>query len=453
MGDRGSEPVRFRERDDSEIDLLETLFEFQQSLLQMDTPELGAATLIAKRLVVAGCRLLHADGGTAGFLEGDEVDNQVGQDQRVVGVGVYHNDHWYSDPRSWNRDEGDPGRYLNSAQPIITANYPVSQTAEPEWKNAFQIGGSVGVAIRGVADNALGFVQLHHHIGGDRFLPHEARLLQSMATMAAGAIENRRMIQKLNQSHQQSQELAARHVRHLEAERRRFSREIHDETGQVLIGLKLRLQLLARHLMPCQIVAGQVLSDLRDQVNGSTTRLKEFAKGLRPPTLDSLGLKAAVEQLVHQFRRSSGLIVKLDASVWPRTSEETQIAIYRIVQESLTNVGKHASAKQVTIRLRPEGSASESAGRPRTPVLWCLEIEDDGAGFQFDPLTPGLGIFGMYERAAMVGGQLHVESRCGWGTRIRMTWPPAEAHTPAEAQTPAEVQISASSKGNHSCTA
>jgi PAS domain S-box-containing protein len=181
-----------------------------------------------------------------------------------------------------------------------------------------------------------------------------------------------------------------------EDERRRIGRDLHDTVGQLMIGLSL-----AAKAGKAEEVK-RVSDELVRQVQELTTRL-------RPTQLDDCGLEAAAEQLVHEWSARTGVAAAFDAQAFgeARLPKETETALYRVVQEALTNVAKHAKATSVSVVLSVTGRSA------------LVIVEDDGAGF--DPETVGtgrLGLVGMKERIALAGGELHIEAAPDAGTTL-----------------------------------
>jgi signal transduction histidine kinase len=206
--------------------------------------------------------------------------------------------------------------------------------------------------------------------------------------------------------------LSARHVTRLEEERQHIARELHDEAGQALVGVKLSLQAMGR-LVPTEVPAlrGQ-LAHLRAQVNDAATRLKVLARRLRPPTLDRLGLDMALQQLAQESDEHYGFEVRLVQKLDERLPAELETALFRVTQEALTNAAAHAAAQVVEIRVEM---------LDRATVDLC--ISDNGVGFDPSERSSGLGLLGMRERVNMLGGQFAVTSAPGEGTTIRVTAP------------------------------
>jgi len=189
-----------------------------------------------------------------------------------------------------------------------------------------------------------------------------------------------------------------------EAERARIARELHDEAGQSLTALALNLRLLDDHL---DADGRARLADLRQMLNGVSGNLRSLATDLRPSGLREHGLASAIERQAAKLREATGMAVDVAVEGIPEDlPEEIQIALFRVVQEALTNVARHAGAGQVSVVMSHHG------GRIR------VVVEDDGRGF--DPATPTgrLGIRGIRERVELLGGGLRIESAPGAGAAV-----------------------------------
>jgi signal transduction histidine kinase len=191
-----------------------------------------------------------------------------------------------------------------------------------------------------------------------------------------------------------------------ELERARLARELHDETGQALASILLGLKPLERTAESDE--AREAVASLRTLVVSTLQSVRRLAVELRPSALDDFGLVAAVERLAETFGEQSGVTVDLETQLGDeRVSKEAETALYRVIQEALSNVVKHSGATRVSILLQRKGDAVMAV------------VEDDGSGF--DPSTTradALGISGMRERASLAGGRLQVESRPGSGTTL-----------------------------------
>jgi signal transduction histidine kinase len=243
----------------------------------------------------------------------------------------------------------------------------------------------------------LGFFKLHNISDARQFTWQDAGFLESLANMTAVAIENARLIKALEATNEQIQALSAAHLNRLEDERRRISRELHDEAGQALIGVKLALQVMSVRATQQAPELRAELDMLREQVNAATGQLKDLARHLRPPTLDELGLAVALRQLCTDVEKRSGLQIYMTVDeLAERLPQQVETALFRIAQEALTNVQKHASASQVWIELTC------------TPLRVRLVIRDDGCGFDTKQVSTGLGLLGIHERTELLKGTFRV---------------------------------------------
>lgn len=227
------------------------------------------------------------------------------------------------------------------------------------------------------------------------------------------------MLESLISYRRRLRDMAARNLGAAEEERKRLARELHDDTAQALAALLLRLRLARQAADPA--TRDRLLDEAREETAEALERVRRFARGLRPPALDMLGLEAAIQAHARSLEDASGVSIQVEsARIGGLLAPEAELALYRIVQEALANVLRHARARRARVRLARSGSHV------------IATVEDDGAGF--DParafVEGGLGLFGMRERAAYVGGQVEIDSRPGQGTRVtaRIPIPENTAH-------------------------
>ncbi len=216
-----------------------------------------------------------------------------------------------------------------------------------------------------------------------------------------------RMLDRLEQERQES---ARRVLAAQEAERVGIARDLHDEVGQVLTGVLLQLNSIAE-------TAPEHRADLdeaRQSVRRALDEVRRISSELRPEMLEQLGLVSALTELATTFARVAGVRVDRDfATSLPKLAPEVELAVYRIAQESLTNIVRHAEASHVTITL---DSSHDSV---------VLRVVDDGRGFGGDPVEHG-GLRSMRERALLVGGALAVKDAPDGGVEIRLEVPATE---------------------------
>jgi signal transduction histidine kinase len=249
-----------------------------------------------------------------------------------------------------------------------------------------------------VRGRAIGVLAAHDKLGADvRFTDTDLRLAETFATRAALAVDLSERI---------AQDALRRVVEAQELERRRLARELHDETGQALTSILLGLKALEERTG--DEASRAATEELRELVVSTLQDVRRLAVELRPTALDDFGLVAALERLTASFAEQTGISVDFQTALADeRLPEEVETALYRIVQESLTNVVKHARARRVSILLaRKEGSVK-------------AVIEDDGRGFDpAEQVGDGFGLVGMRERLALLGGRLEIESDADAGTTI-----------------------------------
>jgi signal transduction histidine kinase len=206
---------------------------------------------------------------------------------------------------------------------------------------------------------------------------------------------------------------ALRHINELlEEETRRIARELHDEAGQLLAGVYLALDDIVKDVP--QDLATR-LAKVRGYLGQIEMHLRRLAHELRPTILDDLGLLPALEFLAEGFAQRSAIKVTVSGACDERLPARVENAFYRVVQEALTNAGRHARASRVTVDLRR-----------RNGQITC-SVRDDGIGFDPDAIlvrgAHGLGLLGMRERLAPFGGTLEIHSAPGRGTEVRVAAP------------------------------
>jgi two-component system, NarL family, sensor histidine kinase DevS len=247
-------------------------------------------------------------------------------------------------------------------------------------------------------DQAIGVLEIHDKEGPDpRFTHDDFRLAETFAARAAVAVELSQRV---------ARDAVRRVVQAQELERQRLARELHDETGQaltsILLGLKPLEEALADH------PARTALAELREQVVSALQDVRRLAVELRPAVLDDFGLVPALERLTDAFAEQSDIRVDFHSALGEtRLPSGVETTLYRVVQESLTNIVKHANAHNISVSIAPRGSTVAAV------------IEDDGAGFDQRAVGgEGVGLLGMRERLSFVDGRLEIESRPGAGTTI-----------------------------------
>jgi two-component system sensor histidine kinase UhpB len=217
----------------------------------------------------------------------------------------------------------------------------------------------------------------------------------------------RRLLGRIEAERRRSGRLA---LRAQEEERRRLARDLHDEVNQALTAILLRLQAVSQDAPPN--VADE-LAEVRRLVNQAMDELLRLARELRPTALDDHGLYPAIESQVRRFCSQTGIGADLRTHGDPAELDpDREIAVFRIAQEALANVARHASASTVEIDLARLGDHGVE-----------LTVRDDGRGFAPAGESNGLGLNGMAERARLVGGELDIDSSPGGGTAVSLRVP------------------------------
>jgi len=307
---------------------------------------------------------------------------------------------------------------------------------DSSWAEQFQSCWSIPLAAGGRTAGVMQFGFSKEY----EWLPREQDLLAAAAERCLLAAEKAKLMEDLAAREEQVRQLAE-HMLHVEEmERRRISRELHDEAGQSLLCIRLQMELLEHALPPEQAEAIMKLRDARDLTERTILEMRRLIAALSPAVLEQLGLGAALRQLVNRFRRLHPIRIKLHLGRLGSLPQSTEIIVYRLVQECFNNIGKHSGASNVNI------SVSSADGMVR------LSVEDNGVGFHVEEALArrdSFGLSGMRERVALLGGRCEVQSypkngvdtalgkRRGKGTRISIELPVAaeEAGRPSVART------------------
>ena len=245
-----------------------------------------------------------------------------------------------------------------------------------------------------------------------QWLPRELDLLDAFAERCLRGAERTRLIQDLAAREEQVRSLAAHLLQAEEEERRRLSRELHDEAGQSMLFLRLHLEMLEKSAPPD---LQPKLAEAREVAERIIAEVRRIIAALHQSVVEELGLPAAIRRLSARFRKLYP--VKLRLRLTPdgaRLPREMETAIYRVVQECYQNIAKYSEASRINLLLRS------------TDTLLELNVEDDGVGFEVDRAVAqpkSFGLKGMRERVALLGGRLEIRSSPGHGATIAMRLP------------------------------
>ncbi|HSM79899.1 MAG TPA: sensor histidine kinase [Bryobacteraceae bacterium] len=274
---------------------------------------------------------------------------------------------------------------------------------DPGWRKVYRTCWSVPVYCGGHFEGALQFGFRKDYV----WLPREQDLLAAAADRAALAIEKARLVEDLAVSDRKVRQLARRMIRAEALERKRISRELHDETGQSLLCIRLQLEMLENGLRGRSLAARDI-SSIRSRVREtrhlaelSIVEMRRLIAALSPSALEELGLSAAIRQLVKRFRGIFHGEVAVSLAALDNLPGDIQVVAFRIVQESLNNIAKHSQARRVMLFV---GTAD---GNLR------IEVCDDGIGFNSRRAlsSTSFGLRGLHERISLLGGDFEIESR------------------------------------------
>lgn len=308
--------------------------------------------------------------------------------------------------------EGTAGLVAERKQGLIVNEYQTWPHALPYLVKRGTVTAAMGEPLM-YGDRCLGVLVVNNDGTGRTFSEEDGQLLALFASHAAIAIENARLFEEVQAGRERVENLSRKLVEIQEAERRHIARELHDEIGQSLTGLKLLLDMNAR-VSPEQARENQ--GDAQAVVNDLLSQVRDLSLELRPAMLDDLGLLSALVWYFERYRTRTNVQVtfKHVGMEGCRFPTEVETAAYRIVQEALTNVARHASVNEVTVRL---WAGEEMLG---------MQIEDRGVGFDPEAALAAhisSGLAGMRERVGLLGGRMAIESAPGAGTCVAAEFP------------------------------
>lgn len=386
-----------------------------ETLLSVLDAELSAGnlnSLLQRVLEIA----MHTFGASLGLiLLRDAADQQVLRVQAQVGPSSSFED--------LNPDtvvgEGFAGKIAASGEPAILPDLRTSDETQGPFLHG-RAKALWGVPLKASDGAVIGVLV----IGFPRpyeWLPTERELLRAVADRSALAIDRAGMTDALREREMRIAELSGHLLHAQEEERKRISRELHDETGQALMVIRLYLGMLESSVAARN--ARLKIRETLEVVDRTIEGIRRIIGRLSPLMLQELGLIAAVRKEAKDLAKSAGVKAKVTVSPeFGRLPAALETAIYRIVQEALHNVAKHANATTVSIDLKREGG------------LVRLLVEDDGVGISAKP-NPGrqtFGMTGMRERMSNLGGKMKVTSARGKGTRIEVSAPVGNEPVPAK---------------------
>jgi signal transduction histidine kinase len=275
-----------------------------------------------------------------------------------------------------------------------------------DWRDHYATCWSVPLHAEGATVGVIQFAFVREYA----WLPREIELLEAAAERCSMATEKARLVENLAAREEQIRRLAGHMVEVEESERRRISRELHDEAGQSLLCVRLQMEMLEQEIPPALTGLRARLLEARDLTERTIVEIRRLIAALSPAILEQMGLAPALRQLIGRFRRIHPAEVRLQLPRRLELPKKTEIIVYRLVQEVCNNAAKYSQAEQLNI------SVQTADGFLR------LNIEDNGVGFDVaEALSRSdcFGLSGLRERVALLGGVLQVRSLSAVAARQR----------------------------------
>ncbi len=373
-----------------------------------------------RELLYGVCGILVKEGGYRMAWVGYAEQDQAKTVKPVASAGV-EDDYLESVQITWadtERGRGPTGRAIRSGEHSIARNTQQDPDFAPWREEAQRRGFASSIALPLIlSDRTLGALMIYSQFV-DAFDEAEVRLLTELAQDLAYGVQALRTHAERKRAEVELRQLSARLLQLRDQEQRRIARELHDSTGQNLAALGMNLAWIDQKATSLDASLRAVLAESAELVKRCTQEIRDFAYLLHPPTLDEYGLASGLRWYTEGFARRSGIRVSLEVpGDLRRLSRDEEIALFRVVQECLTNVHRHSGSSTVRIRILQE------------PKTLSLEIVDEGHGFQvsgqetpFGSQRTGVGFLGMRERLRDLGGHLEIESN-RHGTTVRASLP------------------------------
>ena len=302
---------------------------------------------------------------------------------------------------------------MKTSQPLMVNDIDANQYVKEMMS---QLGASSLLSVPLVTrEKVIGLINVVKVAKGARFSAGSLEFLSILAKQAAIAIENANLFRSVEKQRQQLEKLIEKATLTQENERKRVAIEIHDSIGQQIVGVLYRVRAFDFLLSASRFTEAQAeVNEIKGILEKTLSELRRVLAGLHPLALDELGLISTLRQEVEKLNQETNTkcLFQLEGTPIELTSSR-EAAIYRVVQEALTNIRKHAKATKANVQLHFE------------PGTVSVKVSDNGKGFKLDEtnMAGNLGLLGMKERAEMLGGNLSVTSKPGSGTSIVLTFP------------------------------
>jgi len=317
--------------------------------------------------------------------------------------------------------QGIPGWVLKYKVPYGTSDAAQDPIIQHELGINADVRSIICTPILDSVGEVLGYFDIRNKQDGEGFTISDQEMLMALAPAASIAIQNALAYQQrlatvaeLKESSRQLQALAANLELAREEERTQIARELHDQLGQALTAMKFDLAWLTDRLVQKDATLARKAKTVKTQMDTMIKTVRRIATELRPGMLDDLGLAASIEWQARDFEKRTGIVctVSVYAEDLPLARAQS-VALFRIFQEALTNVARHASAQHIEVKLAA------------TPEALTLQVHDDGRGIQAQEIAGlhSLGLLGMRERAKRMGGTFDIQDVPGDGTIVTVFIP------------------------------
>lgn len=366
---------------------------------------------ILDELAKEAIRIVNGESGFAGLRtsEGMSVRKYF---QRGVAIPFEH---------TWPQGQGIPGWVLEHKVPYGTSDAKNDPVIQHELAINDDVRSIICTPILDSFGEVLGYFDIRNKQDGGSFSIADQEMLMALAPAASIAIQNALAYQQrlstvaeLKGSARQLQALAANLELAREEERTRIAGELHDQLGQALTAMKFDLAWLTDRLAQKDVTLAEKAKTVTAQMDTMIKTVRRISTELRPGMLDDLGLAASIEWQAHDFEKRTGIICVVHVPTEELSLTRAQsIALFRIFQEALTNVARHAEAQLIEVSLEARCEAV------------TLQVQDDGRGIQAQEIAglQSLGLLGMRERAKRLGGTFDIQGRAGKGTIVTVTLP------------------------------
>lgn len=307
---------------------------------------------------------------------------------------------------------------VRERRPFAVENAPQDPRVGKKWIETFKSRSLLSIPLMN-KERVIGVLLLDETRYFREFTPEEIQRIGALSAQLSVAIENATLYQSVTQHMERLQTLSSAIVNIQEEDRRRIAQELNDGAGQALTGVRTNLEEVTKDLGEVPEVIKERIAKIQSQLTQTQEALQRLSSDLRPAILDESGLVPTLRWYIEEYSKRTGIAVHLQTTgTQKRFSPKIEILLYRIIQEALTNVARHAEAKSVVLALEKKDLHAH------------LNITDDGKGFVVKKyfsappmLRRGLGILGMKERVELAGGTFFLDSDPGQGTRISVKVP------------------------------